>query len=97
MRPQVLRYLVRTRGRRSVPPRPAVLHGRHPRRPRHPETVTCHGGLADPDLRGVRSVTAPAPEPCSSPACPGRTGDISRNTMIAAMPAGSASPGGRGR
>ncbi len=78
-------------------PRPAVMRGRHPRLPRHPDTVTCRGGLADPDLRGVRPVTAPVPELCSSPACPGRTGHMSRNTMIAAMPAGSASPGGRGR
>ena len=30
MRPEVLRYLVRTRGRRSVPPGPAVMRGSPP-------------------------------------------------------------------
>jgi hypothetical protein len=100
MRPEVLHYLVQIRAADLYPqarrdarqaPAPAAT----------PETVTCHGGLADPDLRGVRPVTAPMPELCSSPAYPGWAGDISRNSMIAtmplAMPTGSVSPGDRGR
>ena len=59
------------------------------------------GGLAEPELRGVRPVTAPATAPMpglySSLACPGWTAAMNRNSMIATMPLAMATGSGSGR